>query len=517
MDFSGEETFPPHASTYQSLLYNTSHTFEAIPMTFSDTSASNDDHENDRTKPRTFLDTWSSQAQRRETLGAHKSLHHSLNKAQVLEQCLKKSSLQDQYWACAIPDYPPPCPNRASPHWDPNKEYQDMLDYTYPLNPKYFNYKDREESDTDPFFLDSGIGLDSYNISCDSKLHLHNMTCPEETEQKKIRYPRINHLSSPYAFSTPLPKTSAYRRLHNTSESSNETYFEDLSPYASKVDFSKCRSHTLGISSKEQSHKSGQFIPSTKILPLNNYVDSDEEYLSLPSSLKEIENLATHLKDLSLCVGKNVCTTFEQDTDGIPHWFSCQHPQIQETANTKKSTVFEPQMNAMNQKKFSSLRDMLDGGAVASQSLKPPGSSPVQGNISLVQSIQKFCHHLDALIQWLYSIAEITDKWVNPKSDVGSIQLSLSIYLKFKKDIVEHQTLADTVMKHGELLLKNMSVNSSALKDTLTLISKQSGELERQAERLYSSVLDAMDTITDDSLERTSNLKQCVSLEMESS
>ncbi|KFP77850.1 Centrosomal protein of 68 kDa, partial [Apaloderma vittatum] len=70
------------------------------------------------------------------------------------------SSYQADYWACAIPDSLPPSPDRRSPHWNPNKEYEDLLDYAYPLKPRYKLTKMPE-----PFLHDSGIGLDSFSVS----------------------------------------------------------------------------------------------------------------------------------------------------------------------------------------------------------------------------------------------------------------------------------------------------------------------------------------------------------------
>ncbi|KAJ7396043.1 hypothetical protein BTVI_149166 [Pitangus sulphuratus] len=54
----------------------------------------------------------------------------------TVERIREVSSYQADYWACAIPDSLPPSPDRCSPHWNPNKEYEDLLDYAYPLKPR---------------------------------------------------------------------------------------------------------------------------------------------------------------------------------------------------------------------------------------------------------------------------------------------------------------------------------------------------------------------------------------------
>ncbi|KFQ84715.1 Centrosomal protein of 68 kDa, partial [Phoenicopterus ruber ruber] len=78
----------------------------------------------------------------------------------TMERIREMSSYQADYWACAIPDSLPPSPDRRSPHWNPNKEYEDLLDYAYPLKPRYKLGKMPE-----PFLHDSGIGLDSFSVS----------------------------------------------------------------------------------------------------------------------------------------------------------------------------------------------------------------------------------------------------------------------------------------------------------------------------------------------------------------
>ncbi|KFR14518.1 Centrosomal protein of 68 kDa, partial [Opisthocomus hoazin] len=81
------------------------------------------------------------------------------------ERAGEMSPYQADYWACAIPDSLPPSPDRLSPHWNPNKEYEDLLDYAYPLKPRYKLGKMPE-----PFLHDSGIGLDSFTVSPEGTL-----------------------------------------------------------------------------------------------------------------------------------------------------------------------------------------------------------------------------------------------------------------------------------------------------------------------------------------------------------
>ncbi|XP_063299847.1 centrosomal protein of 68 kDa isoform X1 [Pelobates fuscus] len=526
MNLKGEKTtFSPHPSGY--LIDTASQPSLSMRSTLSGTSDSLDDPDEDRARPRTFLhSSWAShgistsQIHHNPYIGAHKSVYPSFSKSKESEQSLRKSRFQDQYWAYAIPDTLPPCPDRKSPHWDPNKEYQDLLDYTYPIHPKYHISKQSEDTDSDPFFNDSGIDLDSYNISCDNKL---NSTSMPYQEHKKERYSRTNLLSSQYAFSTPF-KTPVYQRLHNPSESSNEMSFEEHIPCASKSDLVKESRYdylpkytmfestffTTNSVPRGNAEKSSCFIPTSKILLPHKDVDSDEEYMRLPSNLKELESLATHLKDLSLGAGKNRYSDYGQDGDSRQNWQSFGNTE--DLHEPKKGGEYE-------HGSYRGQSLILDESSIPHAFPDISGCSPmqtVQGAKTLIQSIQKFCLELEKLIQWLYGVAETVDNWIAPKPDVESIQSALSLYLKFKKDIAEHQGLAETVVKNGELLLKYMSVNSSVLKDTLVLISKQSGELEKHSERLYASVLEAMDTVTDDSLGRNSNLKH-VSLEMESS
>ncbi|XP_051471728.1 centrosomal protein of 68 kDa isoform X3 [Apus apus] len=70
-------------------------------------------------------------------LRPHKNFSPLRDDRPTVEHTRKMSSYQADYWACAIPDSLPPSPDRQSPHWNPHKEYEDLLDYAYPLKPRY--------------------------------------------------------------------------------------------------------------------------------------------------------------------------------------------------------------------------------------------------------------------------------------------------------------------------------------------------------------------------------------------
>ncbi|XP_056423917.1 centrosomal protein of 68 kDa [Hyla sarda] len=519
MDSCRQKVFPTNESGYQNAYRPKYRPSGAEPTrTMSEDC---DDLQQDRQRSRTMLDTSCltcdvsvAHSKNGPHLGACRSLDSHFTDVSSSEKYSRKSqTLTEEYWACAIPNSLPPRPDRTSPHWDPNKEYQDLLDYTYPLNPKYFINRD-DENEAEAFLQDSGVDLDSYNASCEGKFGSFTTTYREKHKAKTNKYSHANNQHLPFAFSTPLLKRTGDRGLQNPPGSSNVTLCGGFSPYASKLDLAKVCTSSLSPSrydvlnkfSEEESSGdcSGQFLPTSNVLPLHIDLDTDEEYLSLPPTLKELETLAHYLRDLSLTVGdKNQGSSAKSNTV---------------SEDSPKDTEYLTDFYSYDESKlnrFSSLRDMLDG-RISAEVLDDSECSSIKENKSLVQKIQRFCQHLDKLIEWLYSVAEVTENWTAPKPNVESIQIALSLYLKLRKDVAEQQVLADTVLKDGESLVRSLSLNFSVLKDTLSLISKQSGELERHTERLYASVLDAMDTITEESLARNGNLKR-VSLAMESS
>ncbi|XP_064302731.1 centrosomal protein of 68 kDa isoform X5 [Phalacrocorax carbo] len=115
--------------------------------------------------------------------------------------CIREmSSYQADYWACAIPDSLPPSPDRHSPHWNPNKEYEDLLDYAYPLKPRYKLGKMPE-----PFFRDSGIGLDSFSLSPEGTSRSTSIYSRSGQAQGSGENGRWRFMASAERFSIPGP------------------------------------------------------------------------------------------------------------------------------------------------------------------------------------------------------------------------------------------------------------------------------------------------------------------------
>ncbi|XP_029449483.1 centrosomal protein of 68 kDa [Rhinatrema bivittatum] len=471
----------------------------------------------------------------------------------------KKSSFQTNYWACALPDFSPPSPDRQSPYWNPNEEYQDLLDYTYPLNARHLRSKKTTRSNevSDLFLHDSGIDLDSLSVSPESTVKSGGVPFMDKHPAVSNTSLNSKYMSPPQTFSTPLCKKPGSSRSTSDHQraSTGKVSLGEYSSLLDKVDLSTDSMSNLPLaegplSSSYQSdyvvergwcstgdsfaeHKLKKprhgILPTTQVLPLKQDWDSDDEYLSLPESLKELETLAGQLMNISITVRNPGIDDAEEDRShclSSKGHLSFEYVEDHEGKESHKKNRgdtgemvdycalgheayvegikmgLEQGASGSRLKTVSSLRDMVDGMSYSDctefegQHLCTRRDQKYE---SLVQCIKIFCHKLEELIEWLYKVAEVKDNWIPPKPEVESIKSSLELYLKFKKDIAKHQTLTTSVLKIGEILLKCMSSNSPVLRDALGMIAKQSEELERQADQLYASVIAAMDTISGDS------------------
>ncbi|XP_021248753.1 centrosomal protein of 68 kDa isoform X2 [Numida meleagris] len=460
------------------------------------------------------------------TLRARKALSPLLR--DTMEHVGKMSSYQADYWACAIPDSLPPSPDRQSPHWNPNKEYEDLLDYAYPLKPKYKLGKASE-----PFFHDSGIDLDSFSLSpegtfrstsiygqgCQGQGRRENGHQGAAASARRYSTPVAGKAGGVGAVSryepSPIAKASLAKSASSTGTVGPAGGFAKglmLSGLARLSSFdcldvdggSWCTGRPFA-SHKGKVKSAERFLPSTRVLPLRKEWDGDEEFLSLPPRLRELETLSQVLSDLSFTIR----------TPGQGRWdppprsngletLSSEWAPIRELGNRDQggrtggsaglcysyswdsaqpsSRIDRDPLHRLHLP--GSSRAVLEGTRLSK--LHAAGRDTERGE-SLAQ-----CIKLEELIRWLYDVADTADGWVPPAPDAASVKAALHRYLEFRKDVADHRSLTESVLQHGAALLECMASNSPALKDTLGLIEKQSEELENQAERLYQSVLAAV-------------------------
>lgn len=131
----------------------------------------------------------------------------------------RRLSFQAEYWACVLPDSLPPSPDRHSPLWNPNKEYEDLLDYTYPLRPGPQLPKHLDSHTlADPLLQDSGVDLDSFSVSPASTLKSPtngSQNCPS-AEASALPFSRLREQSL-----TRRPSGTPQKQSHVGSASCN--------------------------------------------------------------------------------------------------------------------------------------------------------------------------------------------------------------------------------------------------------------------------------------------------------
>nr|XP_047916696.1 centrosomal protein of 68 kDa isoform X3 [Anser cygnoides]XP_047916697.1 centrosomal protein of 68 kDa isoform X3 [Anser cygnoides] len=466
----------------------------------------------------------------------------------------KMSSYQADYWACAIPDSLPPSPDRQSPHWNPNKEYEDLLDYAYPLRPRYKLGKAPE-----PFFHDSGIDLDSFSLSPEGTLTSTSIYGQGWQAQGSRENPHQGFGASVRRYSTPVSRKPgcvraiSYCEPSATAKASVAESASSNGTAGPSRGFPKdLRAEIAGLSSfdrpdvdgrswchlkgsplsnyKGQAKSTSRFLPTTQVLPLRKEWDGDEEFLSLPPRLRELERLSQILSELSLTKrtsrqdhqtpppygdSKSERSPFRaagsrhqrESTEGflgLCQPYSSQKPSWESTGSCSQVDRDPPSRLHLP----ADVRGTLDGTCPSELGAKGHPKEKGQQGESLAQCIKMFCCQLEELICWLYDVAALTDSWIPPMPDAASVKAALRRYLEFRKDVADHQSLTESVLQRGEALLECMASNSPALKETLGLIAKQSEELESHAERLYKSILAAVGPVQGEDREQDDSTRQ---------
>ncbi|XP_054442856.1 centrosomal protein of 68 kDa [Pteronotus mesoamericanus] len=458
-------------------------------------------------------------------------------------------SFQAEYWACVLPDSLPPSPDRRSPLWNPNKEYEDLLDYTYPLRPRPRLPKHIDSHVlADPVLQDSGIDLDSFSASPASTLKSPtnvSHSCPpaEATalpfsgpqepslqrwhsgilqEQGGVGLASCSQLAS-------TPRAAGSRDSPWKSREPAPRGVKSWRPMGKPLEVRPPQLRTWDRgqpSSRPEREKGASWGIQRPACVESGWkpgeeLESDDEYLALPTRLTQVSSLVSYLGSIPTLVtlpagaAEGQSSLDVSDSDG-PTSFPSDSSQSQLPSG---ATVRGPGgQNHCLLRSFIHARDSAgDGSLVSSQALEVSGllrtrpSLPIlldpdskgqsprrgreEGKDSLMQCVKTFCCQLEELIHWLYNVADVTDHWTPPRSSLAGLKSSLQLYRQFKKDIDEHQSLTENVLQKGEILLQCLLDNTPVLKDVLRRIAKQPSELESHADHLYDTLLASVDML----------------------
>uniref|UniRef100_A0A8D0DBF5 Centrosomal protein 68 n=1 Tax=Sander lucioperca TaxID=283035 RepID=A0A8D0DBF5_SANLU len=308
---------------------------------------------------------------------------------------------QANYWACAIPKALPPSPDRTSAGWDPNREYQALLDYTYPLRPGQVlcegdssKLQDDSLFQTYPNLQDSGIELDHL---C-SSTSLSGLDFSFSVGQK-----------SPESPDGPPSGALLYRT-------------DPMALSFDSLDDSKNRDEINRYKCDGRHHQHHALSSSTTALPRSRCVcgEVDEEFWPLPDQLEELQLLPRQVSAVRRSSGAWV----EPVGGGLS------------PSSLREVEVLVEQLCGLT----------LPGNKMGSQ-------EDQEQSDSLMQHIQVFCSHLEQLIKQLYTVSEKMELLAAPTVDIDSVKSSLAEYQSFQREVSSQQPLTSCVLHTGQLLL----------------------------------------------------------------
>uniref|UniRef100_A0A452RPK7 A-kinase anchor protein 6 n=1 Tax=Ursus americanus TaxID=9643 RepID=A0A452RPK7_URSAM len=262
-----------------------------------------------------------------------------------------------------------------------------------------------------------------------------------------------------------------------------------------------------------------------------------DEYLALPSHLKQTEVLALKLENLTKLLPQKPRGETIQNIDDWELSEMNSDSEIYPTYHVKKKHTRLGRVSPSSSSDIaSSLGESMESGPLsdilsdeelcmplsgmkkyihekserASSSEKNESHSATKSALiqKLMQDIQHqdnyeavwekiegFVNKLDEFIQWLNEAMETTENWTPPKAETDGLKLYLETHLSFKLNVDSHCALKEAVEEEGHQLLELIASHKAGLKDMLRMIASQWKELQRQIKRQHSWILRALDTI----------------------
>uniref|UniRef100_A0A493T514 A-kinase anchor protein 6 n=1 Tax=Anas platyrhynchos platyrhynchos TaxID=8840 RepID=A0A493T514_ANAPP len=215
-----------------------------------------------------------------------------------------------------------------------------------------------------------------------------------------------------------------------------------------------------------------------------------DEYLALPSHLKQTEVLALKLENLTKLLPQK---PRRETIQNIDDWElsemnsdSEMYPTYQKYIEEKsdRTAVTHPTENETSASNKSALIHQLMQDIQHQENYE-----------TIWEKIEGFVSKLDEFIHWLNEAMETTENWTPPKAETDSLKLYLETHLSFKLNVDSHCALKEAVVEEGRQLLELIVSHKSGLKDMLQMIASQWKELQRQIKRQHSWILRALDII----------------------
>ncbi|XP_007516888.1 A-kinase anchor protein 6 isoform X2 [Erinaceus europaeus] len=263
-----------------------------------------------------------------------------------------------------------------------------------------------------------------------------------------------------------------------------------------------------------------------------------DEYLALPSHLKQTEVLALKLENLTKLLpqkprGETIqniddweLSEMNSDSEIYPvyHVKKKQHMRLGRSSPSSSSDIAsslgesiesgplsdilsdeELCMPLSGMKKYIGEKSERASSSGKNESHSAAKSALIQKLMQDIQhqdnyeavweKIEGFVNKLDEFIQWLNEAMETTENWTPPKAETDSLKLYLETHLSFKLNVDSHCALKESVEEEGHQLLELIVSHKAGLKDMLQMIASQWKELQRQIKRQHSWILRALDII----------------------
>ncbi|XP_054433900.1 A-kinase anchor protein 6 isoform X2 [Pteronotus mesoamericanus] len=262
-----------------------------------------------------------------------------------------------------------------------------------------------------------------------------------------------------------------------------------------------------------------------------------DEYLALPSHLKQTEVLALKLENLTKLLPQkprretiqNIddweLSEMNSDSEMYPTYhIKKKHTRLGRVSPSSSSDIAsslgesiesgplsdipsdeELGMPLSGMKKYADEKSERASSSEKKESRSVTKSALIQKLMQDIQhqdnyeaiweKIEGFVNKLDEFIQWLNEAMETTENWTPPKAETDGLKLYLETHLSFKLNVDSHCALKEAVEEEGHQLLELIASHKAGLKDMLRMIASQWKELQRQIKRQHSWILRALDTI----------------------